>query len=240
MTATCPADSFSSSGTACTDDGNVCTLDACNGSGACAHTPTADTDGDGLCDAIDPCTNTGGQFFVTPPKSLVLLSKINTDTLPNNDQVKIGGFFDLPAGKSFSDLHPDQHGARVVIEAVGGGEPVDATLATGAYSSTAGRGWRESGSGKSWTFLDKSGSPANGIGKVIIIDKSSPTAPRHVKILVTGKGGLYPVTEADSPIQAVVTLGNQADAAAGLCGESEFSAANCAFNAPKNQLGCRR
>src|SRR5205809_4900063 len=38
--ATCPADTVKAAGTACTDDGNVCTTDACNGTAgapACAH-----------------------------------------------------------------------------------------------------------------------------------------------------------------------------------------------------------
>jgi len=35
-----------------------------------------------------------------------------------------------------------------------------------------------------------------------------------------GKNGLYPVTQGDLPVQVIVALGDAADAAAGMCGES--------------------
>ena len=41
--------------TCCTDDGDVCTNDICDGHGTCVH-PRPDADGDGICDALDNCT----------------------------------------------------------------------------------------------------------------------------------------------------------------------------------------
>ncbi|MBL7944624.1 MAG: thrombospondin type 3 repeat-containing protein [Flavobacteriales bacterium] len=49
-----------SSNTAC-DDNDPCTVDLCL-DGFCTHTPVPDTDGDGVCDAIDTCPNTVGQI----------------------------------------------------------------------------------------------------------------------------------------------------------------------------------
>jgi hypothetical protein len=37
VSTTCPADAFEPSGTLCTDDGELCTLDECDGAGICAH-----------------------------------------------------------------------------------------------------------------------------------------------------------------------------------------------------------
>ena len=49
-----------SAGTPCTDDGSLCTVDQCNGSGACAHTPgnagTVCRAAAGQCDVAESCT----------------------------------------------------------------------------------------------------------------------------------------------------------------------------------------
>ncbi|HEY6560945.1 MAG TPA: hypothetical protein VI072_26900 [Polyangiaceae bacterium] len=57
--AACPGNSFVTQGVACTDDGNVCTTDACNGSGACVH-PAGNRGVEcravnGVCDVADSC-----------------------------------------------------------------------------------------------------------------------------------------------------------------------------------------
>ncbi len=55
--AACPADGFATNGTACTSDGNVCTDDACDGSGNCDHEPNADPCNDGaFCTQNDTCS----------------------------------------------------------------------------------------------------------------------------------------------------------------------------------------
>ncbi|MDY7229154.1 choice-of-anchor A family protein [Hyalangium rubrum] len=62
MSASCPADIFLSAGTACTPDGNSCTLDMCNGSGHCAHPPApvgvSCNDGN-ACTTGDVCNGAG-------------------------------------------------------------------------------------------------------------------------------------------------------------------------------------
>ncbi len=47
---------FTVANTCCTDDGNACTKDICDGGGHCTHPALPDTDGDGICDAMDNCT----------------------------------------------------------------------------------------------------------------------------------------------------------------------------------------
>src|SRR5204862_266952 len=61
---TCPHDTVKASGTACTDDGNVCTTDQCNGtvgSPLCVHNPgnagtTCRAATSGGCDVAETCT----------------------------------------------------------------------------------------------------------------------------------------------------------------------------------------
>jgi sugar lactone lactonase YvrE len=40
------------------DDGDPCTVDTCDPNEGCAHAPSVDTDGDGVCDAEDDCPGT--------------------------------------------------------------------------------------------------------------------------------------------------------------------------------------
>src|SRR5207249_3761696 len=58
---TCPADTVKAAGTACTDDGKVCTTDSCNGtSDTCQHAPgnagTVCRATAGACDVAETCT----------------------------------------------------------------------------------------------------------------------------------------------------------------------------------------
>ena len=61
--ASCPADAFKASATACADDGNVCTLDRCNGTVAACQHPAGNPGtvcrlAAGACDAAEACTGT--------------------------------------------------------------------------------------------------------------------------------------------------------------------------------------
>ena len=237
----CPADERVSSGTTCTGDGDDCTLDACDDAGRCAHTSTGDTDDDTLCDAQDPCTNVGGaQDFVTKPGSKLTITKVNTQTKPNDDGIVLAGTFDLPVGKSFADIQPDADGARLLIETVDGTQRLDAAVAAGGQTGSGTRGWSRSKNGKTWTFSDRTGTPVSGIVKLVLKDASKSGAPNRVKVTVSGKSGNYPVLAADTPINATVVLGNQEDAAVGLCGETSYGAADCAFNRAGSTLTCKR
>jgi hypothetical protein len=64
VSSTCPTDQFVSAGTACTDDGEVCTLDECDGAGACAH-PAGNAGAEcraavGECDVAESCDGVSG------------------------------------------------------------------------------------------------------------------------------------------------------------------------------------
>ena len=129
---------------------------------------------------------------------------------------------------------------RVLLLADDGTTRLDATVPGGAYSTTTKVGWKLSGNGKTWRFTDKNAAPAGGIAQLVINDKATGSTPRRVKVTVKGKKSTYPVVGPDAPIRAIVTLGDATAADEGLCGESDYGASDCAFNAPQNKLTCRR
>jgi len=236
----CPSDAFAASGTTCTDDGDACTLDACDGAGACAHDALPDTDGDAVCDAQDACTNVaGGRNFLVKPKPKLLLAKINSDATPGNDKLVMNGNFALPSGMSFADLDPRTRGARLVLTSDAGTVRLDQVLPAGAFPGGKTRGWKTNAKANQWQYLDRTAAPLAGITGVKIIDQSR-AAPGHVRVIVTGKSGTYPVVDGDQPVNATVLLGNQSDAVAGACGETAFVAGNCVFNRSLNQLTCKK
>ena len=238
--AACPANAFARAGTGCPDT-DLCTDDTCDGAGTCVHTPLPDADGDGTCDGQDPCTNVGGaQNFLSSPKSKTAFSKVNSQTVPDDDGLTLRVSFDLAPGEHFSDLAPDGNGARVLISATSGARIVDVTLASGTYEGKGSRGWSRAKNGKSWTFQDTTGAPLNGIAKLKISDKTTRKTPPRAGVALTGRKGSYPVLAADLPLAVTVTLGNQADASAGLCGESAYTAADCKLNHAGNQMSCAR
>jgi cysteine-rich repeat protein len=70
LAVTCPADQFKTLGTACTDDSNVCTNDACNNAGGCAHSSNSQPCNDSLfCNGSDTCGGTTCSIHVGSPCS---------------------------------------------------------------------------------------------------------------------------------------------------------------------------
>lgn len=239
--AECPADTVVAEGTPCTEDSDLCTIDACDGAGACGHTPAADTDDDGTCDGQDPCTNVGGaRTLLDASKPTLALTRINLDTTTGDDGLKLKASFDLPADKRFSDLALDLNGAHLIVDAAGGDRVIDALLPAGMSSGNGTRGWTRAKNGKSWTYADKTGAPVAGIVKVQVLDKSKADAPGRVQVSILGKDGDYPVLADDVPLAAIVTLGSQTDAAAGLCTESAYAADDCALDRKGTSLTCKR
>jgi parallel beta-helix repeat protein len=215
--------------------GPVCDMGAYETGGGCTG---PDTDGDGICDEDDACTNVAdGQDLSIKPR--VFLGKINSDTDPSNDTLKVLGEFILPGGTSFAMLDPETNGARVLLTNAVGSTIADVTLAAGAYAGRGTRGWLKNRKGTKWTFVDKTGMPANGIVKLVAQDRSSK-APNRVKVNVIGKGGSYPVTPGDAPVKAAVVLGAQGSSDAGECTETAFTSSDCAFNGSGNKLTCKQ
>ena len=260
---------------ACSDDGEPCTADRCNGAGVCAHTPaaagttcrtateacdvpevcdgvatacppdsgTGDLDADALCDGLDPCTSVGGtQTLLTPPVAKLVLSRINADTTPGDDGITLSGRFHLPATAAFWQLFPLGGTARVVLEDGLGAFRVDLVLPNEWYSPATRRGWTLSRDGRTWTWRDRTAAPPGGIARVVLraLDRYGDLPGGAVKLTLAGKNGTFPFGDGDLPVNVAITLGDQAAAFAGRCAESGFVAADCAFDAQRRKLTCRR
>ena len=240
----CPTDVLVSAGTVCRPAAGPCdAAEACAGAGAScpADAVLPDNDGDALCDAIDPCTNIGGGRTLggTNPIPKIILNRINTDTVPNNDHLTWTGAFVLPASARFSDLNPQANGARVVLRNRFAVSELDVTLPGGVYGGAGTRGWKLTNLGKTWTYTDTTSNPIGDIVTVNLYDKNTQL-PNRVEIRVVGDDGTYPVVAGDEPIDGVLTIGGPAQAAAGLCGETAFVPADCFYNLSGNQLTCRQ
>lgn len=233
-------------GLICRAAAGVCDVaETCDGVSTSCPSDSGAPDGDGdlVCDAQDPCTNVGdGQDFKVSPTPKLILTKINTDTTPGNDQLTAQGVFDLPVGSSFADVNPVANGARVLLLNDAGGVELDAALPGGLYGGRGTRGWKTNGSGTRWQYVDtttdgSASSAHGGILQLQILDRSKRSA-REVMVKIKGENGSYPVVTADAPVQAVVVLGGAAQAGAGLCGESAFEVGECVFSGAGNALKC--
>ncbi|MCC6767043.1 MAG: hypothetical protein IT293_20495 [Deltaproteobacteria bacterium] len=202
-------------------------------------TTVADSDGDGPCDAIDPCTNVAGarNFAVKPPAKLIV-GKINTDTTPLNDKLSLAGEFVQDGAPLFATLDPSSRGVHLLVQNSGGVTRIDVRLPGGSYAGKGTRGWGLAGSGKKWGYKDATGNPIAGIAKMAIADKAK-TAPGRVAIKAQGSKGTYPVVSGDEPLRAIVVLGGPNDGAAGRCGETAFAPGDCAFNSSQATLICK-
>lgn len=204
-----------------------------------------DLDADGLCDAQDVCTNVGGaQNFESSPVPKIVLGKIHLDAIAGNDKLALQGAFALPVGSTFAGLTPAVSGARVELLDGAGSVVLDAKLPGVAFAGRGTRGWRSNRAGTKWEYVDKTAdgsasSSFGGIVQVLLIDRSKKS-PRELLVKVQGKNGTYDVAPGDVPVAAIVVLGTQTDAAAGLCGEVAFQAAECGFNGLGTALKCQR
>lgn len=75
--------------------------------------------------------------------------------------------------------------------------------------------------------------------RVSVNDRAVAGDPTRVKIAMSMRGATIPVDGGAEPLQAVVVLGDQSDAANGRCAETAFGASSCAFNRLGSALVCR-
>jgi uncharacterized delta-60 repeat protein len=186
------------------------------GVGPCDSGSPPDTDGDFACDAADPCSNVAGarDFVADPAPSLDVSHDFQQ---ANVDKLKLMATFDLPLG-GFASFDPIAGGARVIIYGADTSEVVDAVLPAGAFMGAGTAGWKSNGAGNRWKFVDRTGSPVAGIGRMDVKDLSKKS-PDRVAVKVLGKRGNYFVSPALYPLAATVVLGDATSSAAGLCGE---------------------
>ena len=80
-------------------------------------------------------------------------------------------------------------------------------------------------------FADKRTTAPNGVTRVLLSEHD----PGMVKITLQAAGGAYPLV----PVDVALVLGDDTDAAAGLCGRRAFSVTECGFDSKGQSLRCR-
>lgn len=123
------------------------------------------------------------------------LSFTNVGPDPADDRFVMKGKASLP-GVGVPDLALDVTGLRLVLDTYEGGvgsSVSDDTIPGGLFAGGGTAGWVKKRGGAIWLYLDKTGTPINGITKIKIQDRSS-SYPNEVGIkLIAKRGGSYPV-----------------------------------------------
>jgi hypothetical protein len=186
------------------------------------------------------CANADhGRDLLPASHPRLTLAQVNTDTTAGNDRLTLAGEFALPPAASFSTFDGVADGALVVLRSHTGDLRLDAHLPPGDYHGRGTRGWQRSKVGSRWTYLDQTPRPIGGIVKLVATDGSKGAPGGTVRVSAFGKHGNYGVRAGDEPVQATVVLGGPEAAAAGSCGESTFTAPDCAFNPAGRKLTCQ-
>jgi hypothetical protein len=192
------------SGVACVADGDPCTSDVCDAAGACQHPVTADSDGDGLCDLVDPCT--GPAAFAKPSARLR-----GFVTPGQGDRLLVRGTIELPAAPN-PPLDPATKGLRLVLASADRSVFTDVVVPPGA-------GWTTNAAGTTFKFRA-------GAGTFALVDKVSlalrSSRPGQVKVMIAGSHGAFPLAPLTLPLIVTVVL-DSPQAATGECGEVVFA-----------------
>ena len=199
----CPPDAFAPSGTVCRPAGPGCDVaETCTGSSASCppNPPNTDSDGDGIPDNCDPCTNLQHIEAVKPK---LLMSRLLAPG--GDDRLKFKGTVTVPTTPA---IDPSTRGIRLVVTDSVGTTLVDAFLPGGSL-------WKAS-NGRAWTYRDKE-SAVDGISKASIKSRS----PGELKFVIVGKNGTY-LPPAGSPVVATLVI-DPPVATTGQCGEATFT-----------------
>jgi hypothetical protein len=125
------------------------------------------------------------------------------------------------------------HGLKIAVSDAPG-PVVDVMIPPDAYNRGTRVGWKVSGGGRKWAYVNKSAAPPNGIVQVVLQDKSA-TAPGLEQFFVKGKRGAYAATTAVVP--ALVLPGAARCFAASFPGPAPTPV--CGFNASGTTLHCK-
>jgi hypothetical protein len=203
----------------CNSDDPTC--DVCVG-----YDDTIDTDGDGIADGCDPCTNVAGAREID---SVRVDIREKTSGVPQRaNRIVFNADFDLPGGPaSFADIDPLAEGMRVRVATPLGAAIADMTFVSGPIGGKGTRGWKTNAANNKWIYADKRNLyPSPEFFKLILKDRST-SAPNRVRLRVRGKQGPYEVWPAYVPLTASIALGDGDAAASGLCGEATFEVEDC-------------
>jgi hypothetical protein len=169
----------------------------------------------------------------------LVLNHINVDATPGNDTLSLSGEFALvDTNATFADFDPQSHnpGAQIIVADAAGTQKVAISVLGGvAYAGHGTAGWMQNHAGNKWIFKDTTGTPANGLIKMIVKDLGT----NHVQVIAKGKNGTYPIAAADAPLRTEVVLGGQTAVNSGACGKGAFAANECTLNGSGKKMHCK-
>jgi uncharacterized delta-60 repeat protein len=219
-------------GEAC-DDGlaNGTMASCCTISCTTPNPAEPDSDGDGIGDACDPCTNDGTRYAT---KAKITATKLGPPS--GNDGLKISGVITVPATPP---INPIANGLRVLYGDQGNayGSIFDKLVLPGAYNPATKTGWiAHNGSFK---YVNDDGT--NDLYNVQL--KANARVPGQYKVVVKGNHGTYAGNPARLPEKAAVVI-DRPFATTGQCGEWSFPATpletpSCVINPAGTSVKCR-
>jgi hypothetical protein len=183
----------------------------------------ADTDGDGIDDTVDPCTNAAAVTIDVPK---LRLRKVDD---AGGGRIRFAGSLGVPSTPA---IDPVAKGLRLVIRDASGVSTIDTTIPPGAFDPDTRRGWLATGSGRTFRYHDAEGL-VGGIEKVVV--RHDGTEPGLLKVIVFGRHGLFPLPEV-LPVTATVVI-DAPIARTGQCGDGTFEI--CFFRNEGRKLICR-
>ena len=212
-------------GTACAGDGNACTLDRCDGNGACTHVPTPGEAGDcpgcELCDATGacaPCPRTC--TMSTNPKTRL---NVTNRTPDDGDRLRWGWIGSIAPSDDFGHPTTTDDYAICIFDESGPNPSLVLRSHIPAGGTCDGRPcWQQRGAvpGRvTVTYKNRNATP-EGIAGVTLKRSGDPSDP-VARIVVSGNGSLLalPAAVTPLPVPLRVQLGN----AAGRCWAATFT-----------------
>ena len=208
----CPSDSFTSSGTSCDADASICTIDECNGNGACAQSSTLSCD-DGnactqdSCDPVDGCRNTSAPSQTCVPASAASFAFKNAssddrDALTfkwKGGPVLIASLGNPTQSTQYDFCVYDNSGVKLQVTVPPGAN----WIPNGTASAPTG-----------YAYKDKNATTA-GVKSISL--KASSIDKAQIKLL--GKGVILP----DTTLPLLYPITAQMYASDGLCWDAQFS-----------------
>ncbi len=183
-----------------------------------------DDDGDGLCNAVDPCT--GGAPLA---RTRLRLNRLGGGA--GDDRLRVSGQLTLPISPS-PVIDPMTRGMRILLSDAAGTEVLDVTL-PGGHDAIMRTGWTSRGTSR-WRYDGGVDGPG-GIVRVTL--RVSPTSGL-VKFKVSGKNATYPLDTARVPVRATLVFDPPA-AVSGRCGQVSAWPERCTVSASGSTVSCR-